>query len=131
MARIRVTDGNGSIAAAPYGQSKREAEQALQKIARQSGLELVVLRPPLVYCPGAPDRFAPLLRLVRGGWPLPVAGLPAGRSVIFIDNLLDATELALEHPAAAGRCIALCDATAPSTEERACALATALGRRAA
>lgn len=76
-----------------------------------------MLRPPLVYGPGAPGRFALLLRLVRGGWPLPAAGLPAGRSVIFIDNLLDATELALEHPAATGRCFALCDATAPSTEE--------------
>lgn len=121
MARILVTGGNGPIAAA----------RALQEFARQSGLELVVLRPPLVYGPGAPGRFALLLRLLRGGWPLPAAGLPAGRSVIFIDNLLDATELALEHPAAAGRCIALCDTTAPATEERGRALATALGQRAA
>lgn len=75
-----------------------------------------MLRPPLVYGPSAPGRFALLLRLVRGGWPLPVAGQSVGRSVIFIDNLLDATELALEHPAATGRCFALCGATAATPE---------------
>ena len=78
----------------------------MQGIAGQSGLELVVLRSTLVYVPAAPGRFALLPRLVGGGWPLPVAGLTARRSMIFIDNLLDAIELDLEHPAAAGRCLA-------------------------
>ena len=118
----------GAGPVSPYGLSKWEAEQALKAIADQSGLELVVLRPPLVYGPAAPGRFALLLRMVRGGWPLPVSGLSARRSVIFIDNLLDAIELALEHPAAAGRCFGLCDDTAPTTAEWVQALARALDR---
>jgi len=74
-----------------YGRAKLAIEAALR-----AGPELVVLRPPLVYGPGVKGNFAVLLRLVRRGLPLPLAGIENHRALIFLENLLDVTETALE-----------------------------------
>ena len=71
-----------------YGRGKLAIERAL-RAARETGLELVVLRPPLVYGPGVKANFRALLRLAASGLPLPFAGIDNRRSLIFLDNLVD------------------------------------------
>lgn len=87
-----------------YGESKRRAEEALAEIAAATGLEIVVLRPPLVYGPGVGANFRALLRLADSPLPLPFGGIEGNaRSLIFIANLVSAVRAALAHPAASGR----------------------------
>jgi nucleoside-diphosphate-sugar epimerase len=74
----------------PYGQSKLNAEQRLKAIARETGLELVIVRPPPVYGPGGVGNLLSLLRWVRRGWPLPLGGVQNQRSLVYVDNLVDA-----------------------------------------
>jgi nucleoside-diphosphate-sugar epimerase len=73
----------------PYGQSKWEAEQALFELGKQSGMEVVVIRPPLVYGPGVKANFASMMNWVRRGVPLPLGRLDNRRSLIFVGNLAD------------------------------------------
>ena len=115
-------------AASPYGQSKWEAEAALAGIAEQTGLEVVTLRPPLVYGPGAPGHFDQLLRVLRRGLPLPIAAIDNRRSVLYLGNLVDAIELALTHPDAPGGVFGLSDGAPLATPELVRQLAAALGR---
>ena len=70
---------------------------------KQSGLDLVILRPPLVYGPGAKGNLRALIRLVASGLPLPFAGIDNRRSLIFLGNLVDLVAIACLHPAASGR----------------------------
>lgn len=114
--------------AGPYGLSKWEAEGALARVAEETGLELVVLRPPLVYGPGAPGQFERLLHILRLGLPLPIAAIDNRRSVLHLGNLLDAIELALVHPAAPGGVFGLSDGDPVSTPELVRQVAAALGR---
>lgn len=93
----------------PYALSKWQAEQGLAAIGVSSGLEIVVLRPPLVYGPGAPGNYHRLLKLVARAPLLPLGGLRAPRSFIHLDNLVDAITLAVRHPAVAGRTFTVCD----------------------
>ncbi|MFZ5759328.1 MAG: NAD-dependent epimerase/dehydratase family protein [Thermodesulfobacteriota bacterium] len=86
-----------------YALSKLEAEAALQDIARQTGMEVVIVRLPLVYGNGAGGNFGRLLRLVDSGLPLPFAGIANQRSLLGIDNLCHLLTLCLVHPAAANR----------------------------
>ncbi|MFZ5775607.1 MAG: NAD-dependent epimerase/dehydratase family protein [Thermodesulfobacteriota bacterium] len=86
--------------ATPYAWSKHEAEQALAGVARQSGLELVILRPPLVYGRGAAGNFGKLLRLAASGLPLPLASVNNQRSLLSLDSLCDLILLCLHHPEA-------------------------------
>lgn len=74
----------------PYGVSKWEAEQVLQKIAKETGLEVVILRPPLVYGPGVKANFLRLFEVVAHGIPLPLASVNNRRSLIYLKNLVDA-----------------------------------------
>lgn len=73
----------------PYAQSKYEAEQGLRRLACESGFEVVIIRPPLVYGPGAPGNFGLLLRWVLRGWPLPFSKVRNKRSMVALDNLVD------------------------------------------
>lgn len=84
-----------------YGESKLAAEQALHCIARDTGLELVVIRPPLVYGPGAKANFAKLVRAVLRGWPLPIGAIDNRRSLLGRDNLVDFITVCATHPQAA------------------------------
>jgi nucleoside-diphosphate-sugar epimerase len=101
----------------PYGRGKLAIERALRAAARESGIEIVILRPPLVYGPGVKANFRALMRLVASGLPLPFAGIDNRRSLIFIDNLVDLVGRACTHPGAAGRALLARDAADLSTPE--------------
>jgi nucleoside-diphosphate-sugar epimerase len=115
--------------ATPYAQSKLEAEQLVAGILKGSPTELVVLRPPLVYGPGAKGNFARLVRLVQRGIPLPLGSVRNKRSLVFVDNLADAIMRALDHPAATGRTYVVSDGEDVSTPDLIARLAAALGRQ--
>ncbi|GAB4352977.1 MAG: SDR family oxidoreductase [Kiloniellaceae bacterium] len=114
--------------ATPYQRSKLEAEAALRAATAGSATRLVMLRPPLVYGPGAPGNFARLLRLIRAGRPLPLGCVDNRRSVLFIGNLADAVAAALQVESAAAEPLALADAEAVSTAELARRIGRACGR---
>lgn len=109
-----------------YGISKWEAEQELLRISRETGLELVVLRPPLVYGPGVKGNFLRLMKLVSQGWPLPLASVRNHRSMVYIGNFVDAILACLRTPAAAGRTYLASDGVDVSTPDLVRALAGAL-----
>ncbi len=111
-----------------YAVSKWQAERALAEVAADPGLEVVVLRPPVVYGPGVKANFERLLRLCDGPWPLPFGAVDNRRSQIFVDNLADAIRRALEHPAAAGGSFLVGDAEALSTPALIRRLRHGLGR---
>lgn len=93
----------------PYGQSKLEAECALMEISRETGMELVIVRPPLVYGPGVKANFLRLMQLVRRGLPLPFGSMRNRRSMVALDNLVDLLIVCAHHPAAAGRIFMVSD----------------------
>jgi len=114
----------------PYGRSKMEAEQGLMAIARETGLEVAILRPPLVYGPGVGANFLRLMRLVERGVPLPFGAVANRRSLIYLGNLVDAITLCLTHPAAANRTYLVSDGEDVSTPELIRRLAAHMGKRA-
>jgi UDP-glucose 4-epimerase len=111
-----------------YAMSKWEAEQGLGQIAQETGLEVVILRPPLVYGPGVKANFVQLMHMVERGWPLPLGAIHNRRSLLYLGNFVDAIRLCIEHSAAAGQIFLLDDGQAVSTPELIRALAHALGR---
>lgn len=110
----------------PYGISKWEAEQALHRIAQETGLEVVIVRPPLVYGPGVKGNFAHMMRVLARGWPLPLASVSNRRDLLYLGNLVDALILCATHPAAAGHTYLLSDGEPISTPRLLRELATAL-----
>jgi len=86
-----------------YGISKMIAENRLREIASKTGMELVILRPPLVYGPGVKANFLNLIKTVHKGRPLPLSKVYNRRSFIYIENLVDAVITCIEHPGAAGQ----------------------------
>jgi nucleoside-diphosphate-sugar epimerase len=110
-----------------YGVSKWEAEQALSRIAAGTGLEVVVLRPPLVYGPGVKGNFLRLMNLVARGVPLPLGAVDNRRSFIYTGNLAGAIVKALDAPKAAGRTYLVSDGEDVSTPDLVRGLAQALG----
>lgn len=86
-----------------YAQSKWEAEQGLWEIQRVTGMELVIIRPPLVYGPNAPGNFGSLIRWVEKGVPLPLGAVHNQRSLVALDNLVDLIVTCIDHPAAANQ----------------------------
>lgn len=113
-----------------YAISKWEAEQGLQRIAADTGLEVVILRPPLVYGPGVRANFLRLMRTIEHGWPLPLGAIHNKRSLLYLGNLVDAIQQCIEHPDAAGQTFLLDDGQAVSTPELIRAVAQAMGRSA-
>ena len=112
----------------PYAISKWEAEQALTQIAAETGLELVILRCPLVYGPGVKGNFLRLLQAVNHGIPMPLTLARNRRSLIYLDNLTDAIATCLTHPAAAGKTYLISDGEDVSTAELISRIAQALGK---
>ena len=92
-----------------YGITKWEAEQALFAVARDTGFEAVILRPPLVYGAGVKGNFLRLMHWVERGVPLPLASITNRRSLIYVDNLVDAIVAAGISPAAAGNTYLVAD----------------------
>ncbi|MDX2471864.1 MAG: NAD-dependent epimerase/dehydratase family protein, partial [SAR324 cluster bacterium] len=82
----------------PYGVSKFEAEQGLLKIAETTDLEVVILRPTLVYGPGVRANFRTMIKVVNLGMPIPLGGIQNQRSLVALDNLVDLTVSCLKHP---------------------------------
>jgi len=113
-----------------YAISKWRAEQALRGIAQETGLEVVIVRPPLVYGPGVKGNFIRLLAAVDKGIPLPLASVCNKRSLIYLDNLLDALILCAIHPAAAGKTYLVRDGEDISIPELVRQIATGLERSA-
>ena len=101
----------------PYGVSKLEAERGLRDIEAQTGMEVVIVRPPLVYGPGVKANFASMMRWVRSGMPLPLGAPHNARSLVAIDNLVDLLVTCLKHPAAAGQTFLVSDGEYVSTSE--------------
>lgn len=112
-----------------YGRAKLASEQELAAVARDTGIETVAIRPPLVYGPGVGANFRTLLRFVAAGVPLPFAAVDNRRSLVCLDNLVDLTALAAMHPQAAGQVLLVRDGLDLSTPALIRALAAALGRR--
>lgn len=114
-----------------YGLSKAEAEAGLRAIAARTGMELVIIRPPLVYGPGVKGNFASMLHWMNRGVPLPLAAASRNRrSLVALDNLLDFIALCLKHPKAAGQTFLISDGDDCSTAELLRSIARAQGRRA-
>lgn len=111
-----------------YAASKLDAERCIAEVLRESGTELVILRPPLVYGPGAKGNFARVVRLVQRGLPLPLAWVRNRRSLVFVENLVDAIVTCLDHPAAAGWTFDVTDGQDVSTPELIARIARASGR---
>lgn len=112
----------------PYAVSKYEAEQALFDLARETGMELVVVRPPLVYGPGVKANFQAMMKWVERGIPLPLGAITNRRSLLALDNLVDFLALCLDHPAAANEVFLVADGEDLSTTDLLRGLAKAMGR---
>jgi nucleoside-diphosphate-sugar epimerase len=108
-----------------YGEAKLEAERALGEVR---GIEVVVLRPPLVYGPGVRANFLSLMSAIARGIPLPLADVDNRRSMIFVGNLCDAIIRCLDAPGASGRTYCVSDGAPVSTPELCRALGRALHR---
>ena len=100
-----------------YGVSKMEAEQGLREIALQTGMEVVIIRPPLVYGPGVKVNFETMMRWLQCGIPLPLGAIHNQRSLVALDNLVDLILLCLTHPAAANQTFLVSDGEDVSTTE--------------
>lgn len=111
----------------PYGVSKYAAEQALHQVAGETGLEIVIVRPPLVYGPGVKGNFVQMLDAVSRRIPLPFASVHNHRSLVYVGNLADALMSCATHPAAAGQTYLVCDGEDISTPDLLRQLATAMG----
>jgi len=112
----------------PYAISKREAEGALNSVARTTGLQVVIIRAPLVYGPGVKANFASLMRLVRRGVPLPFGAIDNRRTLVALDNLVDLVVTCIDHPAAANQTFLAGDGEDMSTTDLLRRLGLALGR---
>lgn len=111
-----------------YGRSKWQAEQILKNIGLQTGMEIVILRPPLVYGPGVKGNFASLIRVISKV-PLPFGAIDNRRSLLALDNLVSAILLVSKHPAAANQTFLLADDEVVSTSQLIKLIAQAQGKQ--
>ncbi|MBG0843057.1 UDP-glucose 4-epimerase family protein [Ectopseudomonas toyotomiensis] len=111
-----------------YSKSKHLAELALQEIAMKTDVELVIIRPPLVYGPGAPGNFGSLVRWIEKGIPLPLGAIHNKRSLVGIDNLVDLIIRCIDHPAAANQVFLAGDGEDLSTTELLRGVGKAMGK---
>ncbi len=111
----------------PYGRSKCEAEQVLYRVAQETGLEVVIVRPPLVYGAGVKGNFLQMIKVLNKDIPLPLAAVRNFRSLIYVENLIDALIVCATHPAAAGQTYLVSDGDDVSTHELLRQLGEAMG----
>jgi nucleoside-diphosphate-sugar epimerase len=111
-----------------YGVSKMEAEEGLRAIASQTGMEVVIIRPTLVYGPGVKANFAAMMRWLKRGVPLPLGVIHNQRSLVSLDNLVDLIVTCLTHPAAANQTFLASDGEDVSTTELLHRMGQAMGR---
>jgi nucleoside-diphosphate-sugar epimerase len=113
----------------PYGISKNEAEQGLLALSNDTGLEVVIVRPPLVYGPGVRANFLRLMMLIKMGVPLPFGAVHNRRSMVALDNLVDLLVTCTRHPAAAGQVFMVSDECDVSTPELLHMIARAMNKK--
>ncbi|WP_372988324.1 NAD-dependent epimerase/dehydratase family protein [Marinobacter sp.] len=109
-----------------YAASKLEAEKALRAVALESGMELVIIRPPMVYGPGGGGNFALLATAVHRKWPLPFGAVKNRRALVALDNLVDLVIKCIDHPNAVNRAFLVSDGEDLSTPELLRRMAAAL-----
>jgi len=114
----------------PYSISKHEAELGLRQLAAETHMEVVIIRPPLVYGPGVKANFQSMMRWLKRGVPLPLGAIHNKRSLLALDNLVDLIITCLDHPAAANQIFLAADGEDLSTTELLHRMAYALGRQA-
>ncbi|WPN59662.1 SDR family oxidoreductase [Pseudomonas sp. P9_31] len=112
----------------PYGVSKHEAEIALRQISLETGMEVVVIRPPLVYGPGVKANFLSMMRWLDRGVPLPLGAIDNQRSLVALGNLTDLVVACIDSPAAAGQVFLVSDGEDLSTTQLLRRMAFALGK---
>ena len=113
----------------PYGVSKCEAEAGLRALSQETGMEVVIIRPPLVYGPGVKANVLAMMRWLQRGVPLPLGGVTANRrSLVFLDNLVDLIVTCIDHPAAANQTFLVSDDEDLSTAALLRRMAVALER---
>ena len=112
-----------------YGQSKAEAEQALLELSRETNMDVVIIRPTLVYGPAVKANFASLFSIVSRGIPLPFACICNNkRSLVSVTNLVDLIITCIDHPKAVNQIFLVSDDYDVSTSEMVREMATALGK---
>ncbi len=122
------TEDNTANPQDAYGISKWEAEQALHKIYAVTGMEIVIVRPPLVYGADVKGNFAQMIKVLAKGIPLPFASVKNLRSLIYVENLVDALILCTTHPKAAGQTYLVSDGEDISTPDLLRKLSIAMGK---
>jgi nucleoside-diphosphate-sugar epimerase len=120
---------DGFIPTDPYGLSKYEAEQGLLELAEQTDMEVVIIRPPLVYGPGVKANFAALIKRVNRGVPSPFGAIHNKRSLVALDNLVSFIIHCIDHPKAANEVFIISDGEDVSTTELLQRVAKAFGKR--
>ncbi|WP_131671658.1 UDP-glucose 4-epimerase family protein [Pseudomonas parakoreensis] len=112
----------------PYGVSKCETEECLREIGRQTGMDIVIIRPPLVYGPGVKANFLSMMSWLNKGLPLPLGALRNQRSLVALGNLVDLVVTCIAHPAAANQTFLVSDGEDLSTSGLLRRMAAALGK---
>jgi nucleoside-diphosphate-sugar epimerase len=112
----------------PYGVSKLEAEQGLRDIAAETGMEVVIIRPPLVYGPGVKANFSAMISWVSSCIPMPLGSIYNSRSFVALDNLVDLLVMCNKHPKAANQTFLVSDGEDVSTTELLRRTAQAMGK---
>jgi len=112
----------------PYGISKLEAEQGLFRIAEETGMEVVIIRPPLVYGPNVKANFLSMVKILSNSIPLPFGCIRNLRSLVALDNLIDLILKCVAHPAAANQIFLVSDDEDLSTVELLRRMGCALGK---
>ena len=125
---LPFTEGDVLAASDPYAVSKLEAEQGLLELAKESTMDVVIIRPVLVYGKGVKGNFATMIRLVNSGIPLPFGQIANKRSLVSLDNLVDLIITCIDHPKAANQVFLAGDGEDVSTTQLLCQLAQAMGK---
>lgn len=124
----RFSPASEYIPTDPYGLSKYEAEQGLKELSLKTGMEVVIIRPPLIYGPGVKANFLKMMQWVEKGIPLPLSSITNQRSLLGIENLLDFISVCLTHPKAADQTFLISDDHDVSTTELLKEIASAMHR---
>ncbi|MEO1943084.1 MAG: SDR family oxidoreductase, partial [Candidatus Thioglobus sp.] len=120
---------DGFIPTDPYGLSKYEAEQGLLELAEQTDMEVVIIRPPLVYGPGVKANFASMIKWVNRGVPFPFGAVYNKRSLIALDNLVSFIVHCIDHPKAANEVFLVSDGEDVSMSELLRKVAKVFGKK--
>lgn len=124
----RIDDDSSVAPLTAYARTKAEAEETLRDVSARTGMECVIVRPPMVYGPGSPGNFRRLLRLVDTGLPIPFGSATGAKNFVYIDNLLSAIEKLVFHPGVAGGAYLVSDSGTTSTAALLRIMSCALGR---